>query len=156
MDLRNVMQYRSGKVAASGLGEFNEMRNRVVLAIVVSLAAIGLLVWTVNRYGLMDRSRPMHTANSNAGPTSRPTEPQLSAEERKRIREQSGADSRYPWISAVDLKARIDRHEKLFILNTRSSISDPILPGALEVLEDDVESWAAKVPKSASIVTYCS
>jgi len=90
--------------------------------------------------------------NGNSERNSR-TEPTLSAEKRRQLREEGNPD--YPWISAEELKARIDRKQKTILLDIGSGIAPTKVVGAMDILEVDIENWAAKIPKSSAIVTYC-
>lgn len=59
-------------------------------------------------------------------------------------------------ITASDLKQRLDRGEKVIILDARHDLAGQIIKGAVQVTSDKLESWAKDVDKSAVIVTYCT
>lgn len=66
------------------------------------------------------------------------------------------ADAAKPKITAKDLKQRLDKGEKITILDARSNLGGQILKGALHVPMDKLEEWAKDVAKNAVIVTYCT
>lgn len=131
------------------------MSNYLMTTLVGGVATVVLLGGFACTSDVTDRSASPTAANANAGQPSAATAPTLSAEERKRLRKQGDSGADYPWISAEDLKARLDRREKTIIVNTRSALSDQIVAGAIEVSELDIEKWAAGIPKTTTIVTYC-
>lgn len=68
----------------------------------------------------------------------------------------ASADAAKPSITAKDLKQRLDKGEKITILDARSDLGGQILKGALHVPMDKLEEWAKDVDKNAVIVTYCT
>jgi rhodanese-related sulfurtransferase len=59
-------------------------------------------------------------------------------------------------MTASDLKQRLDKGEKVIILDARHDLAGQIIKGALQVTSDKLENWAKDVDKSAVIVTYCT
>ena len=132
------------------------MRNRFIAAVVAGLAAAVILGWIIVRFGMGDDSGPAVTAGSVNKQSSRNEAAAPRAERGNKTRQRDGDASGAHWISVEELKARLDRGEKVLVVNTRSSDSEPLIQGAIVVPEDDIESWSEKIPKSTAIVTYCS
>jgi rhodanese-related sulfurtransferase len=61
-----------------------------------------------------------------------------------------------PQITATDLKQRLDKGEKITIIDARHDLGGQILKGAIHVPTDKLEDWAKDVDKNATIVTYCT
>jgi rhodanese-related sulfurtransferase len=59
-------------------------------------------------------------------------------------------------MTAKELKARIDKGEKVIIIDARHSLGGQILKGAIQVPSDKLEEWAKDADKNAVIVTYCT
>ncbi|HSB08836.1 MAG TPA: rhodanese-like domain-containing protein [Blastocatellia bacterium] len=59
-------------------------------------------------------------------------------------------------ISAKDLKARLDKGEKVVIIDARHDLAGQILKGAVHLPSDKLEDWAKGVDKNTVIVTYCT
>lgn len=59
-------------------------------------------------------------------------------------------------MTAKDLKARLDKGEKVIIIDARHSLGGQILKGAIHVPSDKLEEWAKTADKDAVIVTYCT
>ena len=59
-------------------------------------------------------------------------------------------------MTAKDLKARLDRGDKVIIIDARHDLGGQILKGAIHVPSDKLEDWAKDADKSAVIVTYCT
>ena len=59
-------------------------------------------------------------------------------------------------ITVDEVKARLDRGEKILFVDTRAEIPDKIVKGATVVTPDRLAAWAAKTPKSAVVVVYCT
>jgi len=59
-------------------------------------------------------------------------------------------------MTAKELKARLDKGEKVIIIDARHSLAGQILKGAIHVPSDKLEDWAKTVDKDAVIVTYCT
>jgi len=133
------------------------MRKRFIASVVAGLAAAVLLGWIVVHFGMGDDSGPPVKASSvNAQSSNTDDAATPRAERGKKSRQRDGEASGPHWISVEELKARLDRSEKVLIVNTRSGDSEPLIRGAIVVPEDDIESWSEKIPKSTAIVTYCS
>lgn len=66
------------------------------------------------------------------------------------------ADAGKPQITAKDLKARLDKGEKVTIIDARHDVGGQILKGAIHVPMDKLEEWAKDADKDAVIVTYCT
>lgn len=132
------------------------MSNRAIVFGVAGLAAVLLLGWFVVRSRVVDPPAPTLGETSGSVQPLSPEEATPTAGRGQKGRQRNDGGPDYPWISAQDLKARLDRGEKVLVLNTRPNPGDPVIKGALEVSEDDIETWADKMPKSTSVVTYCS
>lgn len=65
-------------------------------------------------------------------------------------------ESTTPTMSVEDLGARLARGEKTYVIEVRSNDAPPAIEGAEVVRTELVDAWAAKVPKSATIVAYCT
>lgn len=61
-----------------------------------------------------------------------------------------------PQITATDLKQRLDKGEKITIIDARHDLGGQIVKGAIHVPMDKLEDWAKDVDKNATIVTYCT
>jgi rhodanese-related sulfurtransferase len=63
-------------------------------------------------------------------------------------------------ITAQDLKRRMDAHEPLTVLDTRSpeawKSSDVQIPGSIRVPPDEVARHLAEVPRDRLAVAYCT
>ena len=59
-------------------------------------------------------------------------------------------------ISAKDLKERLDKGEKIVIIDARAGLNGQIIRGALHVPEDKLKEWSNTADKAAVIVTYCT
>ena len=59
-------------------------------------------------------------------------------------------------ISAKDLKERLDKGEKIVIIDARAGLNGQIIKGALHVPEDKLKEWSNTADKAAVIVTYCT
>lgn len=59
-------------------------------------------------------------------------------------------------MTAKDLKARLDKGEKVIIIDARHELGGQIIKGAIHVPSDKLEAWAKDADKSAVIVTYCT
>ena len=65
-------------------------------------------------------------------------------------------ESAKPQIAAKDLKARIDKGEKITIIDARHDVGGEIIKGAIHVPSDQLEAWAKSADKSSVIITYCT
>ena len=61
-----------------------------------------------------------------------------------------------PQITATQLKERLDKGEKVTIIDARHDVGGQIVKGAIHVPMDKLEDWAKGVDKDAMIVTYCT
>lgn len=61
-----------------------------------------------------------------------------------------------PQITAAQLKERLDKGEKITIIDARHDVGGQIVKGAIHVPMDKLEDWAKGVDKDAMIVTYCT
>ncbi len=59
-------------------------------------------------------------------------------------------------ITAKDLKLKLDKGEKVIIIDARSSLNGQIIKGALHIPSDKLNDWAKEADKQAVIVTYCT
>ena len=66
------------------------------------------------------------------------------------------ADGAKQQMTANDLKARLDKGEKVIIIDARHDLGGQILKGAIHVPSDKLDDWAKDADKSAVIVTYCT
>lgn len=65
-----------------------------------------------------------------------------------------------PRISKEELKEKLDRGERLVILDIRNSIdygrSDKKLPGAQRIPLGEIEKAASSLDRETEVVTYCT
>ena len=59
-------------------------------------------------------------------------------------------------MTAKDLKQRLDKGEKIVILDARAGLNGQIIKDAIHLPEDKLEEWAKTVDKATVIVTYCT
>ena len=59
-------------------------------------------------------------------------------------------------MSAKDLKQRLDKGEKIVIIDARGSLNGQIIKGALHIPEDKLKAWTDTADKASVIVTYCT
>jgi rhodanese-related sulfurtransferase len=59
-------------------------------------------------------------------------------------------------MTAKDLKQRLDKGEKIVILDAREGLNGQIIKGAIHLPEDKLEEWAKTADKTTVIVTYCT
>ena len=59
-------------------------------------------------------------------------------------------------MTAKELKARLDKGEKVIIIDARHEVGSEIIKGAVHVPSDKLEAWAKDADKNAVIVTYCT
>jgi rhodanese-related sulfurtransferase len=59
-------------------------------------------------------------------------------------------------MTAKELKARLDKGEKIIIIDARHDLGGQILKGAIHVPSDKLEEWTKTADKNAVIVTYCT
>jgi rhodanese-related sulfurtransferase len=61
-----------------------------------------------------------------------------------------------PQISAQELKQRLDKGDKIIIVDARHNLNGEIIKSAVHVPSDKLADWAKDVSKKAVIVTYCT
>src|SRR5437867_7509144 len=66
------------------------------------------------------------------------------------------ADAAKQQMTAKDLKARLDKGEKVIIIDARHDLGGQIIKGAIHVPSDKLDDWAKDADKNAVIVTYCT
>jgi rhodanese-related sulfurtransferase len=59
-------------------------------------------------------------------------------------------------MTATELKSRLDKGEKVIIIDARHELGGQILKGAIHVPSDKLDAWAKDADKKAVIVTYCT
>ena len=59
-------------------------------------------------------------------------------------------------ITPEEVQKRAAAGEKPIFLDTRRSMGDEVVPGAVHVTNDAVATWAKGARKDALIVTYCT
>lgn len=59
-------------------------------------------------------------------------------------------------MTAKELKARLDKGEKVIIIDARHDLAGQIIKGAIHVPSDKLDAWAKDADKNAVIVTYCT
>ena len=59
-------------------------------------------------------------------------------------------------ITAKELKARLDKGEKVIIIDARHDLAGQIIKGAIHVPIEKLDDWTKGADKSAVIVTYCT
>ena len=63
-------------------------------------------------------------------------------------------------ITVEDVRARLDRGEDIFFVDTRNpkawGEAETKLPGAIRVPADQVEQHLADIPRDRTIVVYCT
>jgi rhodanese-related sulfurtransferase len=59
-------------------------------------------------------------------------------------------------ITAEQVKARMDKGQKVVFVDTRVDIPDVMIAGAVQVPEPRVGAWSRSVPKSSFVVIYCT
>lgn len=65
-------------------------------------------------------------------------------------------DSKKHQMSAQELKQRLDKGEKVIVIDARHNLNGEIIKNALHVPTDEITEWAKKADKNAVIVTYCT
>ncbi|PYT04595.1 MAG: hypothetical protein DMF60_14815 [Acidobacteria bacterium] len=71
------------------------------------------------------------------------------------VESKASADAK-PQITAKDLKDRLDKGEKIIIIDARHELGGQILKGAIHIPMDKLEEWAKDADKDSVIVTYCT
>jgi rhodanese-related sulfurtransferase len=59
-------------------------------------------------------------------------------------------------LSAIDLKAKLDKKLSVVIIDARTDLNGQIIKGAIHVPLSSLEEWARSADKNAVIVTYCT
>ena len=74
--------------------------------------------------------------------------------------EQGGKEMEATKISAHEVKARIDRGDRLAFIDARSpkawETSNAKLPGAIRVPVDEVEGHIREIPRDRPVISYCT
>lgn len=65
-------------------------------------------------------------------------------------------DAVKPEITATDLKTKLDKGEKVIVVDARASLGTEIIKGAVHVPVSGLDAWAKDQDKAAWIVTYCT
>lgn len=65
-------------------------------------------------------------------------------------------DAAKPHMTAKELKGRLDKGEKVIIIDARHDLAGQIIKGAVHVPIEKLDDWAKAADKSAVIVTYCT
>ena len=65
-------------------------------------------------------------------------------------------DSKKHQMSAQELKQRLDKGEKVIIVDARHNLNGQIIKNAVHVPTDELAEWAKNIDKTAVIVTYCT
>lgn len=68
----------------------------------------------------------------------------------------NSAEGAKPEMTAKDLKARLDKGEKIIIIDARHDLGGQILKGAIHVPSDKLDDWTKTADKNSVIVTYCT
>ena len=66
------------------------------------------------------------------------------------------ADDAKHEITAKELKQRMDKGEKVIIIDARHDLNGQIIKGAIHVPMDKLEDWAKGVDKKTIIASYCT
>jgi rhodanese-related sulfurtransferase len=81
---------------------------------------------------------------------------QLDHGSAKATAEGHSTDAAKPHMTAKELKARLDKGEKVIVIDARHDLAGQIIKGAFHVPIEKLEDWAKDADKSAVIVTYCT
>lgn len=65
-------------------------------------------------------------------------------------------DSKKHQMSAQELKRRLDKGEKVIVIDARHNLNGEIIKSAVHVPTDELAEWAKNIDKTAVIVTYCT
>jgi rhodanese-related sulfurtransferase len=106
------------------------MRFRILLATVLTTALAGGVAAQTDKHGQEQSS--VKAVESKASPE---TKPQITAKE---------------------LKERLDKGEKIIIIDARHDLGGQIVKGAIHIPMDKLEEWAKDADKDALTVTYCT
>jgi len=74
----------------------------------------------------------------------------------KAAEKKASGDAVKQQMTAKELKARLDRGDKITIIDARHELGGQILKGAIHVPSDKLDGWAKDADKNAVIVTYCT
>ena len=66
------------------------------------------------------------------------------------------SDDKKHQMGAQELKQRLEKGEKIIVVDARHSLNGQIIKGAVHVPTDNLAEWAKNVDKDAVIVTYCT
>jgi hypothetical protein len=101
----------------------------------------------------------MHIRESS-GPVGGVKEVSRDATTPSRVAREPGRAKGPARITKEDLKRRMDAHEPIAVLDTRSegawSKSDLQIPGAIRVPPDDVARHLSEIPRDRIVVPYCT
>ena len=59
-------------------------------------------------------------------------------------------------MSATDLKAKLDKGDKVVVIDARTNVGTEMIKGALHVPVVNIADWAKDKDKSTVVVTYCT
>jgi rhodanese-related sulfurtransferase len=65
-------------------------------------------------------------------------------------------DAKKNQMSAKELKQRLDKGDKVIIVDARHNLNGQIIKNAVHVPVDNLAEWAKSIDKNAVIVTYCT
>lgn len=74
----------------------------------------------------------------------------------KGAEEKHSTDAAKQQMTAEDLKLRLDKGEKVIIIDARHDLAGQIIKGAIHVPSDKLDAFAKDADKNAVIVTYCT
>ena len=66
------------------------------------------------------------------------------------------SDTTKQQMTAKELKARLDKGEKVIIIDARHDLAGQIIKGAIHVPIEKLDDWTKDADKNAVIVTYCT
>ena len=74
----------------------------------------------------------------------------------KAAEKKTSGDAAKQQMTAKELKTRLDRGDKVIIIDARHELGGQILKGAIHVPSDKLDEWAKAADKDAVIVSYCT
>lgn len=140
------------------------MNVRILLAAIV-LAALGFAAYQATQLAGRTTHNPVAAAPAAPPPPSNAPPARSAGTDPYKIatveEHQPGVDAPYEATQArrilpEEVKARLDRGQKIAFVDTRADVPDALIAGAVQVPEDKIERWAASVPKSSFVVVYCT
>lgn len=129
------------------MGLSSGSRRAAAVAAVAAAALAAALVWS---------SRTEERAPARAGVPAVAPAPAARDGAGRRTGVAAPRSDEYPWIGAAELESRLEGAEDIVVLNTRAAPGEPLIVGAIEVAEEEVDRWAESASKATPIVTYCS